>query len=221
MGKRTLKLGSYLLRARIAGLLCLYAVSLSSCSRKPSEERVKPEDPVLRERIAKNQAFRSGKDSPIPEQDKPKFHGLSYFDVSPQFRFRVKLQRYPNPQTLKLGTNTGEMRTALRYGSFEFEVQGQACRLQVYRTEEDQGGETPHLFVPFRDATTGKTTYAAGRYLDFRENTSGIYDLDFNRAYNPYCAYGTGYSCPLPPSENTLPVPILAGEMNCPPAKER
>ncbi len=167
---------------------------------------------VLAERKAKDRAFKSGSDSPIPVSDRPTFQGLTYFDVNPELRFNVRLQRYPSPKSFKMGTNTGEMRTALRYGFFEFRVEGQECRLQVYRTEDDQGGEAPHLFVPFRDATTGKTTYTGGRYLDFSENTSGIYDLDFNRAYNPYCAYGQGYSCPLPPSENTLRVPILAGE---------
>ncbi len=70
----------------------------------------------------------------------------------------------------------------------------------------------PLLFVPFRDATSGVETYTAGRYIDLRENTSGFYDLDFNRAYNPSCAYGQDFSCPIPPEENRLAVPIRAGE---------
>jgi hypothetical protein len=78
--------------------------------------------------------------------------------------------------------------------------------------EEDQGRSGPSLFIPFRDATSGSETYAAGRYLELTENTTGIYDLDFNRAYNPYCAYREDYSCPLPPAENTLTVAIRAGE---------
>jgi len=83
--------------------------------------------------------------------------------------------------------------------------------LNVYKLE-DAAGHGASLFIPFRDATSGGGTYGAGRYLDLIENTTGIYDLDFNRAYNPYCAYNDRFSCPLPPGENTLEVPILAGE---------
>jgi uncharacterized protein (DUF1684 family) len=68
--------------------------------------------------------------------------------------------------------------------------------------------------MPFRDATSGQETYASGRYIDLKENTSGVYDLDFNRAYNPYCAYNSTFSCPVPPAENVLKVPIRAGEKN-------
>jgi uncharacterized protein (DUF1684 family) len=78
----------------------------------------------------------------------------------------------------------------------------------------DAGG--PRLFIPFRDATSGKETYASGRYIDLRENTTGMYELDFNRAYNPSCAYSEGFSCPVPPPENTLEVTVRAGEMNYP-----
>jgi len=201
-------------------LVIALLVMASACSEKSPVGSLKQENLLLRERREKDIAFKSKADSPIPDEDKAMFQGLSYFDPNLHLRFRVKLNRHPGPRTLKLGTNTGEMRDALRYGYFDFQVQGQACRLQVYRTEEDQGS-APHLFVPFRDATSGKTTYAAGRYLDFRENTTGIYGLDFNQAYNPYCAYGKGYSCPLPPAENTLPVPIPAGEKNYPLARER
>ncbi len=75
-------------------------------------------------------------------------------------------------------------------------------------------GNGATLFMPFRDATSGQETYASGRYIELKENTSGIYDLDFNRAYNPYCAYNSEFSCPVPPAENILKVPIRAGEKN-------
>lgn len=112
-----------------------------------------------------------------------------------------------------MATNTGEIRSGLRYGYFEFRVEGQDCRLQVYRLEDapDTGGGA-YLFVPFRDATSGIETYGAGRYIDLKENTSGVYDLDFNRAYNPYCAYNAQFSCPVAPADNTLKVPVRAGE---------
>jgi uncharacterized protein (DUF1684 family) len=131
-------------------------------------------------------------------------------------RFKVKLNRFATPRTVRLGTNTGEVRSALRYGYFEFQIAGRTCRLHVYRMEDTPDAEGPRLFIPFRDATSGKETYAAGRYIDLRENTTGMYELDFNRAYNPSCAYGEDFSCPMPPAENTLEVAVRAGEMNYP-----
>lgn len=178
------------------------------------------ESPVLHDRREKDREFRSARGSPIPEAERGRFQGLAYFDINPDLKFRLKLSRYPVPRGVRLGTNTGEMRDALRYGYFEFQVDGRDCRLQVYRIEDANGGGGPSLFIPFRDATSGKETYGAGRYIDLKENTSGYYDLDFNRAYNPFCAYGEGFSCPVAPAENTLPVSILAGERTYSPAKK-
>ena len=203
--------------------LAIMLLALPGCGRKgeapavagPEIRQGKPqgeEDSLERDRKEKDLAYKVAPDSPIPERDRPAFRGLSYFPPDPAFRFKVKLNRYPHPEAFRLRTNTGEMRNALRYGYFDFQVGGQACRLQVYRTEDRESGGKPYLFVPFRDATSGKETYGGGRYLDFQENTSGFYDLDFNRAYNPLCAYGGDYSCPVPPEENRLPVAILAGE---------
>ena len=144
-------------------------------------------------------------------QDRSDFQGLSYYPIDSSLKFSAKLHRYAGPKQIRLGTNTGEIRSGLRYGYFDFQVEGISCRLNAYKLEDapDRGAS---LFVPFRDATSGKETYGAGRYIDLKENTSGTYDLDFNRAYNPFCAYNNEFSCPLPPSENTLAVPIRAGE---------
>jgi uncharacterized protein (DUF1684 family) len=200
------------------------AVLLSSqaCSRREAESRIAaPSNPVLQERRDKDQFFKTNPDSPIPPEDRASFRNLAYYDIDDGLRFRVQLHRYPSPETLRIGTNTGEMRRALRYGYFEFTVAGQLCRLQVYRLEEDSERGMARLFIPFRDATSGSETYGSGRYLDFDENTSGSYDLDFNRAYNPYCIYEKSFSCPVPPIENTLTVPIRAGEKTYPPAATR
>ncbi len=188
---------------------------LQACSENRTSPRA-PEDPVLQARQERDVAFKSSPQSPIPAQDRARFQGLAYYPINPELRFRVKLNRYPVPARIRMATNTGEIRTGLRYGYFEFSVGGQPCSLQVFRLDDSDNSGQPSLFVPFRDATTGKETYAAGRYIDLTENTSGIYDLDFNRAYNPYCAYGGDYSCPIPPEENRLPVPIRAGEKNYP-----
>jgi hypothetical protein len=191
----------------------LLIVTFAGCSKPQIEKRASPEprDRVLEERLEKDQAFKADKDSPIPEKERSSFHGLEYYPINPSLRFSATLHRYPGPKQVQLSSNTGEIRRGLRYGYFDFQVGDQACRLQVYRLE-DAAGSGASLFIPFRDSTTGKETYAAGRYIDLKENTSGIYDLDFNRAYNPYCAYNSDFSCPAPPAENTLNVPIRAGE---------
>ncbi len=105
------------------------------------------------------------------------------------------------------------LRETLKYGYFKFKVDSSQCVLQVYKLLDIQSNYPNYLFVPFLDATTGKESYAGGRYLDFEENDSGIYTLDFNLAYNPSCAYGkAGYNCPIPPVENRLNVAIYTGE---------
>lgn len=197
----------------IAGCMLGYA-----CSRNENRtgNPATKQDTILAERAARNEAFRSGKDSPIPAEDRSSFQGLKYYPVNMDLRFSLRLNRYSRPRQIRLATNTGEIRSGLRYGYFEFVVENQTCRLQVYRLEDSAENDGPNLFIPFRDATSGNETYSSGRYIDLKENTSGIYELDFNRAYNPYCAFNNKYSCPLPPPENVLSVPIRAGEKRYP-----
>jgi uncharacterized protein len=202
----------FVLLVSVATLCCSEGHRAGSRARETAASAGGPDEATLRARTEKDENFRRGSNSPLPEADRARFAGLAYYPPNPQFRYDVKLVRYARPEKLRLGTNTGEMRDALRYGYFEFDVRGRTCRLQVYRTLEDINSGGTSLFVPFRDATSGKETYAAGRYLELRENTTGQYSLDFNRAFNPYCAYGKSFSCPVPPAENALPVAIEAGE---------
>jgi uncharacterized protein (DUF1684 family) len=208
-------MGSEFIKRLVASVFfAVLVIAMYSCS-EPDHSAGKlsaPQDPMIMERKAKDAAFKSDDNSPIPQKDKFGFQGLSYYPINPDMRFSVRLNRYSAPQRVRLGTNTGEIRTGLRYGYFEFRVGDQNCRLQVYRLEDIPESGGSNLFIPFRDATTGHESYPAGRYIDLAENTSGIYVLDFNRAYNPYCAYNNKYSCPLPPAENTLLIPIRAGE---------
>jgi len=193
--------------------LIVFILFLAGCSGPPHRSRTASgaADPILRERISKDEAFKSGSGSPIPPQDRASFRGLEYFPIDPGLRFTVRLQRYSSPKQVRLGTNTGEIRSGLRYGYFDFRIGDRDCRLRVYRLD-DTPGPAPYLFIPFRDATSGRESYGAGRYMDLNENTAGIYELDFNRAYNPFCAYNNEFSCPLPLEENTLKVAIRAGE---------
>ena len=202
-------------RQIIAGtIVAALLASLPACGNRETarENPAGATNSLVQERIAREEAFRTSPDSPIPAEKRGSFHGLQYYPVDETLKFSVQLKRHPNPQRIRLSTNTGEIRSGLRYGYFDFSVDGQSCRLQVYRLDAVEGNGGANLFIPFRDATSGNETYGSGRYIDLTENTTGIYELDFNRAYNPYCAFNSRYSCPLPPAENVLKVPIRAGE---------
>lgn len=161
-------------------------------------------------RKEKDHWFREGQDSPIPHELRHGFTGLSYYSVNPALRFRVPLAVHPKQDVLTFATSKGTEQQYFRHGYFEFSVERTTVQIHAYKPVHAHGPE--FLFVPFRDATSGKETYGAGRYLDLEPQRSGAYDLDFNLAYNPYCAYSDDYVCPLPPVENWLTVPIRAGE---------
>lgn len=154
----------------------------------------------------KNEFFRTGHESPISEQDRTSFAGLKYFPENPTLKFLVPVEKV-SEENVSFTTSTGETKVYKKIGKLKFEVENQPAELTLYQAESGT------YFLPFRDATSGKETYGAGRYLEVEEK-EGKFELDFNYAYNPYCAYNEGYSCPLPPAENWLKVPIQAGEKN-------
>lgn len=170
------------------------------------------------QRKEKDYYFKTDPDSPIPPAIREHFQGLAYFPPDVRYRLRVRLTKLPNPEPVTLATSKGIPRPMVRYGYFEFEIDGVTQRLYAYKAAPQLGHhhEDASLFVPFRDATSGKETYGAARYLDIEENPSGEHVLDFNLAYNPYCAYSDDYVCPFPPKENWLTVPIRAGEKTFP-----
>lgn len=162
-------------------------------------------------RRERDKFFKASKDSPLKDEDRFGFQGLRYYNPSQEFVFRVTLQNFVKPESLKMGTTTGDLRDAVKYGYFDFTVRGKSLRVHVYKFVPIHSS---YLFVPFTDSTSGKETYGAGRYLDLEENETGTYLLDFNLAYNPSCAYNENYSCPIPPKENRLDAAIEAGEKN-------
>ncbi len=170
---------------------------------------------ILKIRADKDLSFKHSKKSPIPDDQKKEFQGLSYFPVDLKYRFQLSLTQYKEKKNIKITTSTGQEREALKYGYFEINMDGTDCILHVYKMLDIQGQFSTYLFVPYLDMTSGKESYGGGRYLDFQENDSGFYVLDFNLSYSPSCAYGkAGYNCPIPPAENKLPVAIMAGEKN-------
>jgi uncharacterized protein (DUF1684 family) len=169
---------------------------------------------VTAQRQSKDEYFKRAARSPIPPGERAAFEGLPYFPVDPSLRFEF-LALGPLPEGLEtethVQTSDGRVRHGERVGTLRFALDGVEQRLVGLRLE---GAEDGSLFVPFRDATSGRETYEAGRYLDLAAQEDGTYDLDFNLAYAPFCAYSPAYSCPLPPPENWLTVEIRAGERN-------
>lgn len=160
---------------------------------------------VLDHRRAKDEFFRSSHHSPLPASGRPRFKGLRYWEPDPRYAVAGPVDRNVDTSPIVIQTTDGSQRSYTRVGRVSFTIGGQQAALTLFSTGH------PGLFVPFRDATSGKESYGAGRYLDLEEAGDTV-TIDFNYAYNPYCAYDEAYSCPLPPPENWLKIPIHAGE---------
>lgn len=151
--------------------------------------------------------------SPLEPDRQADFEGLDYYELNDQLIMEVEVERFADDEpTVVMQTSTGDVQEYRPWGKFTFEVEGEPAALTIYA---DPHGHD--FFMPFRDATSGNETYGAGRYMDDHrpalEHLGGNrFRVDFNYAYNPYCAYSELYSCPLPPHDNWLRVPIRAGE---------
>jgi uncharacterized protein (DUF1684 family) len=199
--------------------LALAALALAphaACSSGPSApDDSKYIEQLTTARAVKDQAFREAPDSPVPADKRGKLLPLAYFPVDPNYAVPAVLRLSEDRPVFDMLTSSGEPRRMQLVGTLEFTLQGETRSLGAFVPEGTE--QITSLFVPFADQTTGKETYAAGRYLDIDPTTTGYYTIDFNRAYNPYCAYSPTYECPFPPSGNRLAAAVRAGE-KAPPA---
>jgi uncharacterized protein (DUF1684 family) len=161
-------------------------------------------------RTTKDQFMRGSDESPVPPERRASFPPLSYFPIEPDYRVPAALTVNRSNVVVEIPTSTGQRRAHQRVGTLSFTLKGQAETLTAF-VEVGQE-DMRRLFVPFGDLTNGTETYPGGRYLELERTATGIYDLDFNRAYHPFCYYNPKYDCPYPPRENRLPRPIRAGE---------
>jgi len=167
-------------------------------------------DSVNAWRATKDEFMRRSDDSPIPPERRASFPSLSYFPVEAEYRVPAVLTVARGEDVLEIPTSRGERRPHHRVGKLSFTLKGQLLTLTAF-VEVGQE-DLRHLFVPFGDLTNGTETYPGGRYLDLERTATGIYDLDFNRAYHPFCYYNPTFDCPYPPRENRLQLPVRAGE---------
>ncbi len=160
---------------------------------------------LAEKRRNKDTFFKSHSQSPLNPAQKAGFDGLDYYDYTPDLIVTATVEPVDGDGAIQIFTTTNEIRQYQRYGRATFSVDGEQVTLTIY--------ETPHgYFLPFVDANAGEETYPAGRYLDLESNDGATFVIDFNQAYNPFCAFSDNYSCPITPQENRLPVAIRAGE---------
>jgi uncharacterized protein (DUF1684 family) len=180
-------------------ILSVYMLILSTETDDYSQQ-------ILGQRTTKDVWLSNDFESPFVKKNTP-FQRLNYFPPEQEFAITAKFIKNNNADSVNLITNMGEVQTYHIYGTASFRVDETDCSLQLLYLAS--GGE---LFVPFIDTTSGNSTYGAGRYLAAAIPAGDKIILDFNNAYNPYCAYVDGFSCPFPPKANILKVAIEAGE---------
>jgi len=156
-------------------------------------------------RREKDEFFGYHPQSPLTPEQKHRFTGLQYFPENEALRLEVEAELLFDQQPMQMQTSTGGVQTYVRHARFKFQVDGQDAELTIYQSENG-------YFLPFVDSLAGKETYPAGRYLEPESLPGNRFLVDFNLAYNPYCAYNEMWSCPITPAENRLKVPIRAGE---------
>lgn len=190
------------------------AVFLSGCELETN-------DPFLRKQYAKrytkDSLYKMHESSPIHPNDRKNFLNLDYFEPKKEYVVNAKFTEFTPPQSVYIRDTEGQDQEYFRIGKVSFQLMGKPCELSVYQDARyiNDTSVKNTLFMPFRDETNGNETYKAGRYMDvkYKDGMTEI-ELDFNDAYNPYCAYSHDFKCPVPPAENKLPFRVEAGEKN-------
>ena len=160
-----------------------------------------------------NVEFADATKSPLTEKDRSDFKGLDFFPIDKAFIVEAKFTKSKNEKSFEMKTTTDRMPLYVKYGEVSFTINGENFKLNVYQNLEliKRPGFKKHLFLPFSDLTSGNETYGGGRYIDLEIPKGKTITIDFNQAYNPYCAYNPKYSCPIVPAENELLTNVNAG----------
>jgi uncharacterized protein len=182
----------------------LLSLALAGCSGE-----VPYEEEIAAWRAEKDQYMRSS-DSPVEAAERRNYPPLTYYPVQQDYRVPASLTLVESRDVLELPTSQNLRRQMRRVGYLDFRLKGESLRLTAFADANEP--DMRRLFVPFGDLTNADETYKGGRYMDLQRTGTGIYDLDFNRAYLPFCVYNPKYDCPLPPRENRLKAPVRAGE---------
>ncbi len=185
-----------------------------SCSKPNRVQILAYQKAILKERADKDIFFASYPGSPLLPVQRMNFKGLHYYRPDINYKVTAAFTPAKSAGTFQIQTSSGRPRVYVVLGRLEFSLKGHKLTLTAYQEKDLLAKRPDDLFVPFTDLTSAKTTYGGGRYLDVKSKGNGARQvvLDFNLAFNPYCAYNHNFSCPIPPSVNHLPVAVEAGE---------
>ncbi|MEO9077625.1 MAG: DUF1684 domain-containing protein [Gelidibacter sp.] len=160
-----------------------------------------------------NSEFKDASKSPLKKKDRRDFKGLDFFKVDSAYVVQATFKRTPDEKPFKMKTTTDRLPEYVKYGEITFKLKSESFQLNVYRDQDlmNEEGFEDYLFLPFLDDTNGDESYGGGRYIDLRIPDGDKMTIDFNTAYNPYCAYNEKYSCPIVPRDNYVDVEVRAG----------
>jgi uncharacterized protein (DUF1684 family) len=190
------------------GILVVFLATASVWSQEPIVEQTAQ---AFQSEL--NTEFANPEESPLTSEDLKSFKGLDFYPIDPKYKVEASFVRTPNEKTFKMKTSTTRTPEYVKYGELRFTLEGKACQLNLYQNIEliKKEGYADYLFLPFFDLSCGQDSYIGGRYLDLRIPKGDTLIIDFNKAYNPYCAYNHKYSCPIVPLENNLDLMVPAG----------
>ena len=167
---------------------------------------------IEKERERQFKFIRFNVDSPLTEEQKAGFKSLKFYEVNPAYKVKARLIPIENKKVREVPMTDGSKERYIEHSFAEFELNGQTNKLLLLQSVNET--DMRNFFLAFADETSSRETYGGGRYLNVRQDGKTSITIDFNLAYNPYCAYNPDYACPLPPKENLLTIPIEAGEKN-------
>jgi uncharacterized protein (DUF1684 family) len=169
---------------------------------------------LQQERMSKDSFMKWSKESPLERPQQIRFSELVYYAGDSNYRVVAEVEKIPTQDTIKMEDTRGAPMEYIRFARLHFRLKNTACILTAYKQLRlvKEGNDDGTLFLPFFDPTNGKGSHEGGRYIDLSYKGGKEVTVDFNKAYNPYCAYTDNYSCPIPPLENKLSVAVEAGE---------
>ncbi len=186
-------------------ILLLIFPLLTFCQQKKTEAQLFQEELV--------KSYEDKDTSPLDAKERREFKGIHFFPISEKYMVMAHLEKLENEKPFLMPSTGKKQNWYKKYGKITFVIDGVTYSLYVYQNQDllRSPQHKNHLFLPFNDLTNGNTTYGGGRYIDLSIPEADTLIVDFNQAYNPYCAYSPRYSCPITPEENFIDVAILAG----------
>lgn len=193
---------------RNVAVLCVLLISLLSCAQ--DKRAIKGETDFQRKI---NSDYKDASKSPLKDRDRKNFEGLDFFKLDSTFIVKATLKKTPNSKWFNMKTTTSRVSQERVFGILTFELNGSQHELNIYQGKDlmQKEGYEDYLFLPFLDKTNGLESYGGGRYIDAKIPEGDTMVIDFNKAYNPYCAYNDKYSCPIVPRINYLKTRVEAG----------